>query len=95
MSLALRRSFGAEEKPQNSEPVPEEPSRQEDNIQIPVAVEAKEEENEDKQPENNETTRFAFANTDETLKNLQKEWAEMQKADSIPSNSEAEKQNDE
>lgn len=95
LSLALRRSFGAEEKPQNSEPVPEEPSKQEDNIQIPVAVEAKEEENEDKQPENNETTRFAFANTDETLKNLQKEWAEMQKADSTPSNSEAEKQNDE
>ena len=67
---------------------------QEDNIQIPVAVETKEE-NENKLPENNETTRFAFANTDETLKNLQKEWAEMQKTDSTSSNSEAEKQNDE
>ncbi len=95
LSLALRRSFGAEEKPRNPEPVPEESSKQEDNIQIPVVVEAKEEENEDNLPENNETTRFAFANTDETLKNLQKEWAEMQKTDSTSSNSEAEKQNDE
>lgn len=94
LSLALRRSFGAEEKTQNPEPVSEELSVQEDNIQIPVAVETKEE-NENKLPENNETTRFAFANTDETLKNLQKEWAEMQKTDSTSSNSEAEKQNDE
>ena len=52
---------------------------------------------EEKQPENEtkDTTRFAFASTDETLKNLQKEWAEMQKPELTAPNNEAEKQNDE
>ena len=96
LSLALRRSFGADEKPKAPAVVIEEVPVKEEEPMVTAPV-VTEENIEEKQPENEtkDTTRFAFASTDETLKNLQKEWAEMQKPELTAANNEAEKQNDE
>lgn len=96
LSLALRRSFGADEKPKAPAVVIEEVPVKEEEPMVTAPV-VTEENIEEKQPENEakDITRFAFASTDETLKNLQKEWAEMQKPELTAANNEAEKQNDE